>query len=285
MASTFEGCPDCLYDTRERCHAITIPALIGKAVEEPPAFHPFPLLPFELRWKIWAYLEPGPRIIRVMPKPEQRENRLGPKVPGEYVASPASYGGRHPVLLHINQETRKEALKTLNPLFDCFWNFNTDTLFIDEFFLGGMDEYLDDMRERGLLKKFKHLATNPWPPPEQLPVIRLSPNIETYTVIAGMPQKSSEVDSIVLGVPWSIEYQEKPLFLKDGRISPQSAQYKMDCDIRDHPQEWKERGSTCLAREGRIGNRTTKVDQREEFFWRRVPVSRPPGDRRLPVRE
>lgn len=127
--------------------------------EDPPfhtSFHLFPQLLPEIRAKIWALTLPGPRVLHVRSSVINNPAILR----GEYTTSPISYGGNHPIALHVCQESRGEALRTLTPKFNAFWNLKQDTLYVEMRKWGADDAMMmiADMRTRGLLDDFKHLA-------------------------------------------------------------------------------------------------------------------------------
>jgi hypothetical protein len=64
-------------------------------------FELFPKLPPEMRLEIWSYVHPGPRIVELRWKQLKRTKKWG------YACNKSP-----PLLLHICQETRKEALKS-----------------------------------------------------------------------------------------------------------------------------------------------------------------------------
>ena len=133
------------------------PTGVVKQSTEPPfrtSFHLFPQLLPELRAKIWSLTLPGPRILLVRSPPNC------PALTGEYATSPISYGGKHPVALHVCRESRGEALRTLTPKFNAFWDLRRDALYV-EMKRWGADNamrHVADMRSRGLLNDFKNLA-------------------------------------------------------------------------------------------------------------------------------
>jgi hypothetical protein len=115
-----------------------------------PEFPQFALLPIEIRQKIWNYTLPGPRVMLVT----RSDSR-----PGRYVTSNASYGGHHPSALHVNAESRAQALMTLTPLFGAYWNLRIDAPYIEATDYSQLSNtQLAEMRLKGVLKKFKHLA-------------------------------------------------------------------------------------------------------------------------------
>jgi hypothetical protein len=118
----------------------------------PSDFPQFTLLPIEIRRKIWNYTLPGPRVMLVL----RSENR-----PGKYITTAASYGGHHPVALHVNTESRAEAQMTLKPYFGAYWNLETDALYIEAIdYAQTSVTQLVEMRKKGVLKGFKHIAVD-----------------------------------------------------------------------------------------------------------------------------
>lgn len=149
-------------------------------------FTPFLLLPREIRNLIWLYTLPGPRTLLITRNPPPRlalrapatakPNTMGklvakfrherPPTPpqrprllcsSKYVVAPVSYGGRHPIILSINRESREEALRHLTPLFNAYWNLEIDAPYFE------WDPEEDmlltrEMRLAGELDVFKNLA-------------------------------------------------------------------------------------------------------------------------------
>jgi hypothetical protein len=133
------------------------PVKITKRPPEPPfhtSFHLFPQLLPEIRAKIWSLTLPGVRVLHV------RSSTTSTAISGEYTTSPISYGGSHPVALHVCRESRGEALRTLTPKFNAFWDLERDTLYVEVKKWGADDamKMVADMRTRGLLNDFKHIA-------------------------------------------------------------------------------------------------------------------------------
>lgn len=116
-----------------------------------PKFPKFSFLPQELRRKIWSLTLPGPRVMLVL-----RSSK-----PGNYITSAASYGGHQPTTLHVNNESRSEALLKLTPRFGTYWNLETDALYIEATDNSQMSvTQLAEMTASGALKEFKHIAVD-----------------------------------------------------------------------------------------------------------------------------
>jgi hypothetical protein len=125
-------------------------------------FSKFPLLPKEIRQQIWYHALPGPRVLLVKRSTLTHSN-------GQYTSNttaPASYGGHQLPILHVNQESRHEALRYLTPLWDTYWNLSLDTPYFElqetcweiksgEFY--AISE-MSEMRRWGELDRFKNLA-------------------------------------------------------------------------------------------------------------------------------
>ena len=82
----------------------------------------FPKLPTEVRLKIWHYAMNEPRVVR--DNWPYKTKRCGLK--------------NNPVLLHVNQESRQEALKRYEKVFsndNIYADFNQDTIFVDSSYL------------------------------------------------------------------------------------------------------------------------------------------------------
>ncbi|PSS03858.1 hypothetical protein BD289DRAFT_449290 [Coniella lustricola] len=114
-------------------------------MEKQRTFHPFPRLPAELRWKIWSYNLPGPRIVSIRcgsdvaaisPPPDGRPVPLcsasHPGSPSPSCTSPAPI----PINLHVCHEARREALRRYRPCFGIargsgriYFDSNQDTLY------------------------------------------------------------------------------------------------------------------------------------------------------------
>lgn len=94
----------------------------------------FSHLPFEIRRKIWMLCLPGPRVMLV--------TRSTSHV-GKYITSPASYGGK------------------LTPLFGAYWDLDIDAPYIEATdYSQPSNTQLAEMREKGVLNQFKHLAVD-----------------------------------------------------------------------------------------------------------------------------
>ncbi|KAL2064944.1 hypothetical protein VTL71DRAFT_4084 [Oculimacula yallundae] len=112
-------------------------------------FPQFSHLPLEIRQKIWRETLPEPRIMHI---------HLSPSKPGSCTTSPASYGGKHPALLHVDKASRAEGLRFLSPKFGAFWNYDIDSPYFE--IKDNADDnvvILSQMRD-GMLDKFKNIA-------------------------------------------------------------------------------------------------------------------------------
>jgi hypothetical protein len=95
--------------------------------------------------------------------PKNSPSATGPSysaIKTEYTTSPSSYGAEPPAILSVNRESRAVALCHLAAKFNCYWNLEIDTLYI-EVKRWGADEAMKqlwDMRTRGLLDGFRHLS-------------------------------------------------------------------------------------------------------------------------------
>lgn len=78
----------------------------------------FPLLPLELRLKIWSYMSPGPRNLSIQynMSSQYSSSRATPSFGGWTSPSPV------PVILHICHESRSEALKYLQLSFGSYFH-------------------------------------------------------------------------------------------------------------------------------------------------------------------
>lgn len=126
------------------------------------SFTCFPALPLEIRQKIWALSLPGPRVLHIKQKTgsvTRIDRRTAFKA--NPTTSPASYGGHHPAILSVNQESRAEALRVLIPHLGAFWNLEADTPYF-EVPTGDNSRVevllIPEMRKAGLLDPFKHIA-------------------------------------------------------------------------------------------------------------------------------
>lgn len=80
---------------------------------------------------------------------------------GKYITSPASYGGYQPSVLYINTESRAIALTKLTPLFGAYWDLDIDAPYIEATdYSQPSNTQLAEMREKGVLNQFKHLAVD-----------------------------------------------------------------------------------------------------------------------------
>ncbi|KAI1329299.1 hypothetical protein F5Y16DRAFT_105882 [Xylariaceae sp. FL0255] len=107
-----------LSDGLETAAVQALPLAAYHAAQNP-VFTLFPMLPAELRLKIWEYLI-APRIVGVgclcqdessPPVEEQHKNLWGPWDSISNTSSPRKKTSPIPVLLHVNHETRELALK------------------------------------------------------------------------------------------------------------------------------------------------------------------------------
>jgi hypothetical protein len=126
----------------------------------------FPLLPFDLRRKIWIEALPGPRaprIIRNKPKGFVSYVKMivGTSTPPPFKTCPASYGGHQPAILSVNRESRNEALIFLTFLLGTYWNLKIDTPYFE---ISGVDCGTDELmllgeaRKHGVLDHFLNIA-------------------------------------------------------------------------------------------------------------------------------
>ncbi|KAG8161887.1 hypothetical protein KVR01_008874 [Diaporthe batatas] len=76
-------------------------------------FHLFSKLPAELRWKIWAFNLPGPRLVSVHCGSKSLSCGLGGR--HDHLGPPSSFGctsqAKIPTNLHVCHESRREALR------------------------------------------------------------------------------------------------------------------------------------------------------------------------------
>ena len=75
----------------------------------PSTFHPFPLLPSELRIKVWNFVVSVPRVVTVSCEKEKIRTR---RIAKSFVSQTAV-----PALLHTCRESRHEGLLTYTPAF------------------------------------------------------------------------------------------------------------------------------------------------------------------------
>jgi hypothetical protein len=117
-------------------------------------FHLFSNLIPEIRDQIWDLTLPQKaRVLHVRPIVPTTD-------PVEYVTSPISYGGKHPVALSVCQDSRAAALRKLTLKFKAYWDLEHDSLYVPVKKWGGEKamEQVADMRKRGLLDDFRKLA-------------------------------------------------------------------------------------------------------------------------------
>jgi len=116
-------------------------------------------LPFELRAKIWKYTIPGPRILHVVHDYVHRSEAL-PYGEREFRATPASYGLHHPVVLSVNRESRKEALRFLVKHIGAYWNMETDIAYFENLEAGHGEkvETFSEMYRAKLIAPFHNIA-------------------------------------------------------------------------------------------------------------------------------
>lgn len=102
--------------------------MVDVDMEDPPQFHLFPALPMELRLKIWAMALSNPRTVHLSCKKSEWHKRT-PEV-GRKIESFSSIPGV-PALLHVNRESRHEALNYytscfITPRSELYINFAHD---------------------------------------------------------------------------------------------------------------------------------------------------------------
>lgn len=135
------------------------------------SFPKFPLLPKEIRQQIWSYSIPGPRVLLVRHRVQTHENNpytlpTRHERCTRYTTTPASYGGHQPAILHVNQESRNEALRYLTPLWGTYWNLELDAPYFElqeTYWEIKNGEYynitaLPEMTKLGELDRFKNIA-------------------------------------------------------------------------------------------------------------------------------
>jgi hypothetical protein len=135
----------------------------------------FSSLPLECRQRIWYYALPGPRALLIkrnihyVPPPKSKimfsiSRRLyNPKRWSKYIVDTASWGGRHPVILSVNHESRTEALHHLTFLLGTYWNLDLDSPYFEFSGAQAGDWYRDlmlvkEMRVAGELDAFRNIA-------------------------------------------------------------------------------------------------------------------------------
>jgi hypothetical protein len=131
-------------------------AVIHPTMTSLTAFTLFPALVPEISDQIWALTLPPERVMHVLPT-----TKVSPIIlTTQYTTSPSSYGANHPVILSVSKESRAVAFHYLTLRFNCYWNLEIGTLYIEVKRWGEDDamRQLWDVRTRGLLDGFKHLA-------------------------------------------------------------------------------------------------------------------------------
>jgi hypothetical protein len=129
-------------------------------------FTTFPLLPFDLRRKIWIEALPGPRALRIIRnKPKgflsYVKKIVGTSTPPPFKTCPASYGGHQLAILSVNRESRNEALVFLTFLLGTYWNLKIDAPYFE---ISGVDcgsdelMLLSEARKHGVLDHFPNIA-------------------------------------------------------------------------------------------------------------------------------
>lgn len=114
-----------------------VPLAAEKESSTVSSFHPFTLLPFELRLKIYTLIIRQPRIVSIT-----CEKKVLVPTPRRYIAS-FTTTTRTPPLLHVSRESRREALTHYAPFFTTthspkyiYINFSHDTIQLAEGILG-----------------------------------------------------------------------------------------------------------------------------------------------------
>jgi hypothetical protein len=127
-------------------------------------FHLFSNLLPEIRNQIWDLTLPAPRIILIRPIESPKDPNADPTSPAavQYIASPCSYGGQHPIALSICRESRGQALRHLTERFHAYWDLNQDVGYLEVKRWGATKtmEAITDMRIKGLFEGFKKVATD-----------------------------------------------------------------------------------------------------------------------------
>lgn len=144
-------------------------------IEQPVSFTFFGKLPSELRVKIWGYAHPGPRVVEVNERDRLASySHLFPyaDISGEFTSTMNNCTKRPPALLHVNQESRYEALKDYelvpaNELLGLcgsdaktkiYFNFDLDTVYISKATFFQFKTLFDGQHEDNAARRIKHLA-------------------------------------------------------------------------------------------------------------------------------
>jgi hypothetical protein len=106
-------------------------ALEAETETNDPSFHLFPKLPVELRLKIWKLNMPEARILKISTATRTYNSATGGVTYSAKIVKPSC---TTPPNLHVNQESRTEALKLYKPIFatrlghPVFFDFSKDYL-------------------------------------------------------------------------------------------------------------------------------------------------------------
>lgn len=130
-------------------------------------------LPFELRTRIFNLALPSPRVLHVIRKvskeplwiTEQAKRLNKDKGDAEddvsFTVSKASYGGRHPAVLHISRESRTEALKHLTKHLGVYWNMDTDYPYFETHDIRDKEAmWMTEVYKAGLMEPFRNIAVD-----------------------------------------------------------------------------------------------------------------------------